>query len=144
MARPAMRRRMSPVRRLVLGSVAIVLAACEGQEPIGPTPPDEGVIVYIHSHFVGTSQQINQDIRNFENVEGPCVVSDDNGSTASWNDCISSVRVLPGWQATLYRDREFRGSFMMATEDITDLRQRAGPCDGSFNDCVSSIRVSRR
>jgi hypothetical protein len=135
---------MSPVRRLAIGSVAVLFAACEGQEPIGPTPPDEGVIVYIHANFVGTSQQINQDVPNLQNVEGPCVVGDENGSTATWNDCISSVRVLPGWQVTLYEDRDFRGPSLGTTEDILDLRRRYGPCDGSFNDCVTSMRVSKR
>jgi Peptidase inhibitor family I36 len=132
------------VRRLASGTLALACVACEGREPLGPTPPDEGVIVYIHSNFVGTSQQINQDVRNFEEVEGPCVVSDESGSTASWNDCISSVRVLPGWQVTLYRDREFRGASLTTTEDISDLKLRSGPCDGSFNDCITSVRVSRR
>ena len=135
---------MSPVRRLAIGSIALLVAACEGAEPIGPTPPDEGVIIYIHAGFVGTSQQVNQDIRNLENVEGPCVVSDESGSTATWNDCISSLRVLPGWQVTVYKDRDFRGRSLSTTEDILDLKQRSGPCDGSFNDCVTSMRVSRR
>jgi hypothetical protein len=30
------------------------------------------------------------------------------------------------------------------TADAPDLTRIAGPCDGSFNDCVSSIRVTRQ
>jgi Peptidase inhibitor family I36 len=135
---------VSPPLRLAIGSLALLLAACEGRQELGPSPLDEGVIIYIHANFTGPSQQINQDVRNFGNIEGPCVVSDENGATARWDDCISSVRILPGWQVTLYRDRDFRGAALTATEDLLDLKQRPGPCDGSYNDCVSSMRVSRR
>ena len=84
------------------------------------------------------------DVSNLADVEGPCVKGDAESAAARWDDCVSSVRVMPGWRATLYRDREFRGESFTITEDSADLTRVSGPCSGSFNDCVSSIRVSRQ
>jgi hypothetical protein len=98
----------------------------------------------MHADFVGSAQQVNSDVADLGDVEGPCVVGSDDSATATWDDCISSIRVLPGWRATIYRDPDFRGAAMDVTEDVRDLKQMVGPCSGSFNDCASSIRVSRR
>ena len=130
--------------RLAGPCLAFLFVACGSFGRLGPTPLDEGVIFYIHADFVGSSQQVNSDVSDFGDVEGPCVVSSEDSSTATWDDCISSVRVLPGWRATLYRDRNFKGASIEVTEDIHDLKQMSGPCSGSFNDCASSIRVSRQ
>jgi hypothetical protein len=62
----------------------------------------------------------------------------------SWSKCVSSVRVFPGWSATLYRDEDFKGRSITVTSDTLNLRTLPGPCDGSFNDCVTSIRVTRQ
>jgi len=136
----------SRVRPSLVAALALVfLASCNDDlDVLGPTPTDEGIIFYIHANFAGSSQQINADVTNLGSVEGPCVVSDGESSTATWDDCISSVHVLPGWSATLYKDRDYRGSSMTITEDVLDLKAVNGSCDGSFNDCVSSIRVMRR
>jgi hypothetical protein len=131
----------------VLPGVALVLLfpACEDLTPLGPTPPDEGIIVYVHPEFTGPSQQIGTDVRDLGKVEGACVEGGGDGSAeATWNDCISSVRVLPGWAATLYRDGDFKGATLTVTEDVTDLRRVSGPCSDGYNDCISSIRVFRR
>jgi peptidase inhibitor family I36 len=130
--------------RFAVPCVAFLLVACGSFDTLGPTPLDEGVILYIHADFVGSSQQVNSDVADFGDVEGPCVVSSDDGSTATWDDCISSIRVLPGWRARLYRDPDFRGASIEVTEDLHDLTAVSGPCHGTFNDCASSIRVSRR
>jgi hypothetical protein len=45
---------------------------------------------------------------------------------------------------TLYRDDDFKGRSVTLTADTPNLRELPGPCDGSFNDCVSSIRVTKR
>lgn len=113
-----------------------------GSQPLGPTPVDQGIILYIHSDFRGTSQQVGVDVPNFGNVEGPCQI-DENGGGGTWNDCISSIRVLPGWRARIYGDKNFRGAALDVTEDIPDLEMVRGDCSGSYNDCISSIRVSR-
>ena len=133
----------SAVRALVLAAAALLLPACESNDPLGPTPVDQGIVVFMHSGFRGSSQQIGADVTDLDKVEGPCGQTEDE-ATRTWNDCISSVRVLPGWRATLYGDRNFHGGTVQITEDVADLKALAGSCSGSFDDCISSIRVSRR
>jgi hypothetical protein len=132
------------LRFALAASVAFFLPACGGLDSLGPTPFDEGIIFYIHADFSGSSQQINADVRDLGDVEGPCGVATDD-SEPTWDDCISSIRVMPGWAATLFEDDEFRGGRIEITADTPDLRALRGPCDDdSYNDCVSSIRVYRR
>ncbi len=134
---------MRPSVTAVLAAVLpLTLLAC-GAEPIGPTPVDQGIIVFMHSGFRGTSQQIAADVGDLGRAQGPCG-GDESESARTWNDCISSVRVLPGWGATLYGDKNFRGAAIEITEDVTDLASRPGSCSGSYDDCISSIRVYRR
>jgi hypothetical protein len=59
----------------------------------------------------------------------------------SVDDCISSVRVTPGWRATLYRDDDFTGDHL----DI-NLQLVAGRCDHqgiqrlhNFNPAISTL-----
>lgn len=122
--------------------IILLLVACGGPEPLGPTPLDEGIIVYVHAGFAGSSQAMNADVRNLSDAEGPCAPTEDSAGT--WNDCISSVRVLPGWGATLYGDRDYRGATLDVTADVPDLNAIRGPCSDSYNDCISSIRVYRK
>lgn len=129
--------------RTIVVSVALILAGCGGLATLGPTPPGEGIVMYLHASFAGPSQALNVDVEDLEKVEGPCSRGEE-GEQPTWSDCISSVRVLPGWSATLYRDRAFKGRSVTLSGDAPDLRAFPGPCDDdSFNDCVSSIRVSR-
>ena len=109
---------------------------------LGPTPPGEGITIYIHASFIGSSQALNVDVSDLEKVEGPCTHFGE-GEEPTWSDCISSIRVEEGWSATLYRDDDFKGESVTITQSAVDLRELRGPCDGSFNDCVSSIRVRR-
>jgi hypothetical protein len=51
---------------------------------------------------------------------------------------------MPGWSVTLFRDRDFRGASRELTGDVQSLAAISGSCDGSFNDCVSSLRVYRK
>jgi hypothetical protein len=38
--------------------VAFVLAACENDvKSLGPTPPGEGIVIYLHADFAGPSQR---------------------------------------------------------------------------------------
>jgi hypothetical protein len=131
------------IRVLCAAALSLPIPACGGIEPLGPTPVDQGVIVFMHSGFRGTSQQVGADVTDLTRVEGPCNVSSDGG-TGSWNDCISSIRVLPGYYARLYGDKNFRGAAVEVIEDVPDLRALKGDCSGSFDDCVSSIRVLKR
>lgn len=60
-----------------------------------------------------------------------------------WNDCVSSVRVAPGWRATLYRDPNYHDAALEITADVPNLQLvREHDCShGGLNDCVSSVRV---
>ena len=135
---------MRPAGALALVVAAVALPACtEPLRTLGPTPAGEGITIYIHSEYVGSSQALNVDVRNLDKVEGPCSRGEE-GESPTWSDCISSIRVAEGWSATLYRDRDFKGRSVTVTSDTPNLRELPGPCEGSFNDCVSSIRLERR
>jgi hypothetical protein len=123
---------------------ALMLAACGGLSSLGPTPAGEGIVIFLHADFGGPSQALNADVPDLGKVEGACS-SGGEGEAPSWSDCISSIKVNPGWIATLYRDRKYQGESVTVSADTPSLRDLRGPCEkDSFNDCVSSIRVARR
>jgi Peptidase inhibitor family I36 len=124
--------------------VALVFAACGSIPSLGPTPAGEGIVIFLHADFAGPSQALNVDVPDLSKVQGACS-SGEEGETPSWSDCISSVKVNPGWTATLYRDKNYKGASVAVNADTPSLRDLRGPCDkDSFNDCVSSIRVARQ
>ncbi len=51
------------------------------------------------------------------------------------NDTLSSLRIAPGYQVTLYQDTKFGGSSITLTQDIISLKSV------SFNDKASSYKV---
>lgn len=124
--------------------LSLAIAACSDSdfEILGPTPLDEGIILYMHANFAGPSQALNVDVRDLTRVEGPCSGGGE-GETPTWTECVSSIRVLPGWSATLFEDEDYKGESLTITADTPNLRDIPGPCDDSFNDCVRSIRVRR-
>ncbi len=131
-------------RTLPLAVLILLLPACT--EPLvilGPTPPDEGITFYLHAGFAGPSQAVNVDVRDLGKVEGPCSGGAE-GEQPTWSDCMSSLRVVSGWSVTLYEDKEFKGRSVTVTADTPDLTALSGPCDRSFNDCVSSLRVTKQ
>ena len=134
---------MARALRVCAGVVLpFVLAACGGSDfdILGPTPLDQGIVIYSRADFAGPSQAINVDVRDLTKVEGPCSAGGE-GEVPTWRDCVSSVRVLPGWSATLYEDKNFEGRRISITTDAPNLRDVPGPCNDSFNDCIRSIRV---
>ena len=132
--------RVARAARLLAATIlSVVLISCESAEPLGPTPLDEGIVVYLHSGYRGVSQQIGGDVEDLGDVEGPCGASE--GGVGTWNDCISSIRVLPGWSARIYGDKNYRGAVLDVNADIPDLKAVHGSCSDSYNDCISSIRV---
>ena len=110
---------------------------------LGPTPVDQGIVIYIHADFRGSSQGIVSDVHDLTKTEGPCSTGGE-GEKPTWRECVSSVRVFPGWSAILYRDEDFKGRSVTITSDMPDLNTLPGPCDDTFNDCVRSIRVTRQ
>jgi len=123
---------------------ALLLPACtDPLVTLGPTPPNEGITFYLHAGFSGPSQAVNVDVRDLSKVEGPCTGGAE-GEQPTWSDCISSLRVIEGWRVTLYEDEDFQGRNVSVTADAPDLSALSGPCSGSFNDCVSSLKVTRQ
>jgi len=135
---------MSHMRRAwVVLIISLVLAGCGSPLTIlGPTPPDQGIVIFVHADYVGSSQALNVDVHDLTKTQGPCS-SGAEGEEPTWTKCVSSVRVFPGWSATLYRDEDFKGASITLNADTPNLRNLSGPCDGSFNDCVRSIRLTR-
>ena len=124
----------------------LAVAACEDGTKSLPTSPSElatGVTVYEQADYRGQSAHVTQDIKDLKVFEGPCFLREtDYRDIYTWDDCISSIRLAPGWRATLFRDDDFKGDRLEVTGDISNLQLAAGKCDkGGFNDCVTSIRV---
>jgi hypothetical protein len=130
-------------RSVTLGAAALIVAC--GGSPTAPVPADEGIIIYRDINFRSDSEPLNRDVENLERLDGPCdKTSNDDVVIETWGDCISSVRVNPGRTATLYEHDNFRGRSFTITEGSPNLTTVPGPCRNSFNDCISSIRVSTR
>jgi hypothetical protein len=131
------------VSRLAIGITAAVwTGACHN--PVSPAPDGEGIVIYVDQHYAGAWEGLNTDVKDLELLDGPCRRMEADGERLpSWGDCISSVRVNPGWTATLYQHDSFKGQSFTLTADAPDLDAVRGPCNGHFNDCVSSIRISK-
>jgi Peptidase inhibitor family I36 len=130
--------------RTALSVALLMLAGCGTDlSVLGPTPPDQGIVIFMHADYAGSSQAVNVDVHDLTKTEGPCS-SGGEGEQPTWKKCVSSVRVFPGWSATLYDDEDFKGRSITLTADTPNLRNLTGPCDGSFNDCVRSIRVTKQ
>jgi hypothetical protein len=136
-------------RVVTVSTVLLTLvAACQKKLPTGPSDLAEGVIVYEHANFQGTSAHLTQSVADLRDFKGPCehTSSTENGTdtTLDWNDCISSIRVASGWQVEVFRDGNYRGQSHRSTADVPNLQLTQGTCDhDGLNDCATSIRVSR-
>jgi hypothetical protein len=154
--------RLRPGRALYLLIVAaswIVSVGCFGTPdplPTGPSVLESGITIYLHANALGPSAHLTNDIASLYQVSGgpdDCTPHFSADSVPgylthdydTWDDCISSVHLAPGWSATLYKDHNFKGASIELTEDAPNLQLFRGPCDHyDWNDCVSSIRVRRR
>jgi len=141
-----------PTRLVACLAGGILATACSLNSAL-PTAPSgdlfEGIVVYEHADFGGQSANITSDISDLKGWAGPCRYLEAGAGPLpyidhSWNDCISSVRVAPGWVAWLYRGPSFRDDSIEVTEDMSSLSDAPHDCDrGGLNDCVSSILVRR-
>jgi hypothetical protein len=144
---------MKPAKTAGLGVVLVAIgaAACQQSLPSGPSELATGITIYEDANYLGRSAHITEDIRDLRDVRGPCEHYDSDAAGGgryvyNWNDCISSVRVAPGWRATLFRDDGYRDDSLEITADTPNLQlitQHDCPKDG-LNDCVTSIRVRRQ
>mgnify|MGYP002087987217 CR=1 FL=1 len=138
------------MRRTIASSLALGLfLGCQGSLPTAPSELATGIVVYEHANFLGASAHITEDISDLKEFKGPCVESASVGNSVSftdvWNDCISSVRVAPGWSATLYRGTGYGDDSVTTTTDLPNLQLVGHDCPASgLNDCVSSVRVRRQ
>jgi len=142
---------MRPRTGFRLACALLGVAACRDKLPGAPSELTTGVVVYQHANFLGSSAYITTDIPNLRDVRGPCVTVESDGtgnssSTDSWDDCVSSIRIAPGWRATLYEDRNYKGwAADVGEENVANYQLVRGPCaKDTFNDCASSLRVFRR
>jgi hypothetical protein len=137
------------MRFAILFAVFCTLTACkvEGLLLTAPSELTTGVVLYENANFLGASAHLTSDVPDLRPFDGPCGYTDssDGERHYDWNDCVSSLRVAPGWRATVYEHPNFRGEFFMTTGDTPNLQLVHGTCSshGGLNDCVSSVRVVR-
>lgn len=127
--------------RRPLWAVTLLLLSILGCGP-EHTGPSVGITLYEHPNFEGDSRSFDGDFNDFRDLRGPCsrAFEEEDGD---WNDCASSILVPPGWEATIFVDQNYFGESLIVTEDIRDLDDVPGPCGNDWDDCISSIRVSR-
>ena len=131
-----------------LAVVCAVVVSCQRKLPTAPSDLTLGLVIYEDKNYQGESAHVTEDISDLDGVEGPCIETSYVGGVFSmtyyWDDCISSVRIAPGWEAHLYEHPDFGGWDQIILEDVPDLSKVRGPHDGNLDECVSSIRVFRQ
>jgi hypothetical protein len=106
--------------------------------------PSEGVTLYEHPNFDGDSRTFDGDFNDFRDLRGPCSrFFDSPDQEGDWDDCVSSIQLSPGWEATVYEHENYLGESLDVTSSIRDLDDVRGPCGNDWDDCISSIRVRR-
>ena len=127
-----------------------MIGGCMKELPAAPTEVTTGITIYEHAHFTGGSALLTTDVSDLADYKGPCGHSSSgmvNGTyvdttTYDWNDCISSIKVAPGWRATVYVNPGFHEDWLELTADVPDFALVRGYCEhDTWNDCISAIRV---
>lgn len=143
-------RTVNRMRLAVALAAAIVIAVgCQETLPSAPDTVVEGITIYEHANYSGDSALLKGDVSDLKEYKGPCEHLD-WGNTSStyyydWNDCISSIKVAPGWRATIFVDTGFHDDWLELTADVPDLALVRGSCThDTWNDCISSIRVRQQ
>lgn len=131
-------------------TLLLLIAGCGGgglpSLPTGPSDLMRGLSIYEHANYLGESALVDTSQSDLRDFNGPCehTESDDGYTTTNydWDDCISSLRIAPGWRAVIYRDNDYKGQSLQVTGDVPNLQLVTGSCphDG-LNDCVTSIRL---
>ena len=138
-------------RVLHSASAVVLLLGCTEKLPTAPSELAAGIAIYEHANYMGASAHVRDDIADMLDIGGGCRKETSSGFPAGivtyyyeWNDCISSVRVAPGWRATVYEHPDFKGEFLEISADVANLQLEKGTCShGGLNDCISSIRLRR-
>ena len=63
--------------------------------------------MYQHPDFRGDSYTFVRDFNNFDDLRGPCGTVDP--PVASWDDCVSSLKIAEGWEAIAFERDDFGG-----------------------------------
>ena len=120
-------------------ALSLFLSACDDDR----TGASEGITFFEHPDYDGDSVTLAGGFSDFDDLRGPCNVAV-AGASGDWDNCISSVMVDPGWEATVYEHDDYEGETLEITRGIADLDDLRGPCGDDWDDCISSIRVRRR
>lgn len=127
------------MKTLALAALSIalfVVAACDGH-----TGPSDGITVHEHPDFGGDSRTFDGNAFDLDDIRGPCLGLFDAVTEGSWDDCISSIEVSPGWEVTVFEHDEYEGESLTLTRGVLDLDDVRGPCGGDWDDCISSLQV---
>lgn len=134
---------VGPRRRAPLIAL-LLLTACEGLPslPTGPSSLARGVILYEHANFLGNQAHLESSLEDLKDFDGPCYHDDGDTDYFDWNDCVSSIRVAPGWRAIIFEHDDYDGDRLEIVSDVPNLQLVPGDCDHEgLNDCVTSIKV---
>ena len=132
-------------RIAALAAVCAISSSCGADIPTTPTAAfGEGVTLYPDSLYRGERVTLGGDVPDLSKVRGPCGGDTESGAPSNYDNCVSSLRVPAGWTAVVFRDRDYEGASATYTADVPDLDVVTGPCRPGFNDCISSLRLSRR
>jgi hypothetical protein len=119
-----------------LAIVLLLVTVAAGCDDNGPTTPTgTTVIIYQDTNFRGDSHAVPISQPNLDDVPG-C-----GGPGSDWNDCISSIRVPPGWSITIFDEDNYTGNSATLTADTPDLHNVRGPCGDDWDDCIASMQV---
>ena len=126
---------------LILAGLPL-LGACRFKLPAEPSELSEGIVIYQDAEYMGASAHVTRDIADLQDYGGPCKRQE--LELGNWGVCISSIRVAPGWRATVYTETAYSGQFLNVVEDTPNMMLVSGDCrQGGLNDCILSIRVAR-
>jgi len=121
---------------IIIGSVFIASAACDDDNPIGPST--NTVVIYEDTNFRGNSRAMLGNAADLDALPG-C-----GGAGADWDGCISSIRIPSGWEVSVFEHDDYTGASATFTADVPDLHLQQGPCGGDWDDCISSIQLRQR
>lgn len=129
-------------RQIITTGLVLVSVGCRGSLPAAPSDLQTGIVIYEHADYLGEAAHITTHVSDLKDYKGPCIETDGQGEVLQvWNDCISSIRVAPGWYANVYEHDDFDGDYIQVAEDVANLRFAGPGCSNGFNDCITSIRV---
>lgn len=128
---------MKHLLSLFLAMILPLAVQAERDRPGGDRPPGTPrVLLYSGENFDGVSVEL----RAGEAVPHLGDLHFADGRKVS--DRISSIRVVGPLSVTIFSDGGFRGEKMELSGDVPNLKRLRRRGGGSWNNCISSVRVS--